>query len=359
MTSRLKKLFFGIVGLLGAAFLAFVVWPEKAYVAHEVSPNFRAQALAFNIPALPDDWEGHKLTAADGTQIYWGQTANRDTANATYIMVPGYTASMSMQGEQVTMLRARGYHVVGMDLRGQGRSERHRAEHPEKMWVDDFSTYADDVRLLIEALELPNEHPVILSGSSFGGAVVTRAIGDFDLDVDALFVLAPAYRSQTAPLSIGMVKGWANIMRTLGKSNHFMVQQDVWKPLVKDLTQPSSCSSYPPRLHVGAALFVRDPAQRVGGATNQFAGEIIENGEIVSEPDYTAKMTLPITMIAAENDMMIDSPHTEGICKKGFPNCKLVKIPGTGHCLTKENDRVLNTIWGEVDALLERVRITP
>ena len=47
---------------------------------------------------------------------------------------------------------------------------------------------------------------------------------------------------------------------------------------------------------------------------------------------------------AAENDMMIDSPYTEGVCKNGFPNCKLVKIPGTGHCLTQENDEAAGAL---------------
>lgn len=355
MVSNLKRVSFGAFFVLCAAFLCFIIWPEKAYTPHEVTPEFRAEALAFNIPALPGDWEDRKLTAADGTQIYWGQTGNREEAKATYIMVPGYTASMSMQGDQVAMLRARGYHVVGMDLRGQGRSERYRTEHPEKMWVDDFSIYADDVRLLVEELDLPNDLPVILSGSSFGGGVVTRAVGDFGLDVDGMFVLAPAYRPRTEPLSYSAVYGLAKLLRLLGKSNHFFVQQDVWKPYAKDLSQASNCSSYPARLNIGDALFVRDSAQRVGGATVQFSAEIIENGEIISAPDYAAKITLPITMIAAENDIAIDSTHTEGVCKNGFPNCKLVKIPGTGHCLTLENDTVLNAIWDEADALLARV----
>ena len=89
----------------------------------------------------------------------------------------------------------------------------------------------------------------------------------------------------------------------------------------------------------------------MGGATVQFSAEIIENSEIISAPDYTAKFTLPVTLIAAENDMAIDSTYTENVCKNGFPNCKLVKIPDTGHCLTLENDLVLNQIWDEVDAL--------
>ena len=355
MILNLKKVSLRVFGVLFAAFLCFIIWPEKAYTPYEVTPEFRAAALAFNIPALPNDWEDHKLTATDGTQIYWGQTGNRKEAKATYIMVPGYTASMSMRGDQVTMLRARGYHVVGMDLRGQGRSERYRAEHPEKMWVDDFSIYADDVRLLIEELDLPNDLPVLLSGSSFGGGVVTRAAGDFDLGIDGLFVLAPAYRPRTEPVSYSTVYGAARMLRVLGKAKHFFVQQDVWQPRAKDLSQASSCSSYPARLNIGDALFVRDPAQRVGGATVQFSAEIIENADIISAPDYTAKMTLPITMIAAENDMAIDNAHTQGVCTGGFPNCKLVIIPGTGHCLTLENDNVLNKIWDEADALLARI----
>jgi len=120
---------FGLVLLLGA--LAFFLWPEKAYEAYQVSPEYQAQVDAFHL-------------------------GNGKAAKATLIIIPGYTATMSMYGEHVDMLARRGYHVIGIDMRGQGGSERHRTSQPEKLWVDDFKDYSDDLAAFVKGMKIGN-----------------------------------------------------------------------------------------------------------------------------------------------------------------------------------------------------------
>ena len=349
---KLKHILLQTLFAISAVILVIVVWPEKKHKLYTPDEAYVQQALAYNVPEMPADWSDHVLPVnRAGTEIYYGQTSNADSAKAHIVMVPGYTGSVHMYGEHIGMLRARGFHVVGMDLRGQGRSARFRAEQPEKLYIDDFSTYAADLKKVVETLPDTGK-PVIILGTSFGGAVATRAAGEFaDLGADGLLLLAPAYRPLTPPMSVDMAKTMLSVSKALGKSKHYIAGQGPWRPDGLDMTQPSDCSSYPPRLYLRDALYVREPELRVGGATVQWMSEMIENGEIVTHEDFMQRLTLPITVIAAETDVIVDGPFLEQTCAEGFPNCRLVKIPDTGHCLTLESDDVLIRIWDEADRL--------
>jgi len=161
-----------IVIIVGIA--AFFFWPEKAYKVYEVPDSYQAQVDKFNLPAMPADWTWHRFEAQDGTGLRWGQTGNRGASTVTLIMVPGYTATMSMYGEHVDRLARKGYHVIGVDLRGQGGSDRHFPKYPEKLWVDNFGVYSDDLAAFIKAQNFSDARTVIPMASSFGGHVATR-----------------------------------------------------------------------------------------------------------------------------------------------------------------------------------------
>lgn len=353
---KIMKIAMWISTFLSAFILIILVWPEKKHKLYEADPDYVQQALAYTVPPMPEGWQDKVLVTDRGaTQIYYGQTNNASAAKARIVMVPGYTSAVHMYGEHIDMLQKRGFQVIGMDIRGQGRSSRARASQPEKLYVSDFSVYADDLKMVMDTL--PDDgKPVIIMGTSFGAAVATRAAGEFSaLGADGLLLLAPAYRPLTDPLSTEQAKTVMGFAKALGKSKRYLPGQGPWRPDGTDMTQPSDCSSYPPRLYLRDALYVRQPELRVGGATVQWMSEMIENGEIVTSPRFTERLTLPITVIAADNDVIVDGPFLERVCTEDFPNCKLVKLPQTGHCLTLENDDVLDQIWDEADALTSKL----
>jgi len=323
--------------------LAVIIWPEADEVPYEADAAYIAQAQDYKVPVLPADWRTAEYIAADGTPIHYGQSGDMNKAKATIVIVPGYTSAIGFYGDQYDMLTA--------------RSGRHRASHPQKMWVKDFSVYGNDIAGVLGEVGVigDKKRPVILMGTSFGGAAATRALIDHDLNVAGALLLAPAYRPNTAPYSIKTTKRLVRAARLLGKGKRYGFGQGDWEPDGLDMTQPTECGSYPARLYTRDVMYMRDPSLRVGGVTSNWVGEIIENGEYVTHPDNAARLDgTPITMIAASEDVIIDSPFSETACTELFSECKLVIIPDTGHCLTLENDNVINTIYDEADALLER-----
>jgi non-heme chloroperoxidase len=103
------------------------------------------------------------ITTKDGTQIYykdWG-------SGQPVVFSHGWPLSADAWEDQMLFLGTRGYRVIAHDRRGHGRSSQ--------PWNgNDMDTYADDLAVLVEALDLKN---VIHIGHSTGGGEVARYIG--------------------------------------------------------------------------------------------------------------------------------------------------------------------------------------
>jgi len=349
---------FGLVLLLGA--LAFFFWPEKAYKPFEVTAEYQAQVDAFHLPDMPPDWVWKTFEASDGTKLRWGETGNGKAAKATLIMVPGYTATMSMYPEHVDMLARRGYHVVGIDMRGQGGSERHRSSQPEKLWVDDFKVYSDDLASFIKTLPKSDTQPIIPVAISFGGHVGVRMAGDYPNLVDGLFLMAPAIEPKAGDMSFDQAKKLMSWARRLGKSKHYLQGNENWKPFRDNLSEANIdlCSSNPKRLPNRDVVFTRNPSERVGGVTAQWGAEFFESSEYVRQEGYLEKIDMPVAMISAEVDHFVSTEVNQSACDNRFPNCQRLDLKGAGHCLLQESDAHLDQMFNELDALLERIKTT-
>ena len=349
---------FGLVLLL--AVIAFFVWPEKKYKPYEVTPEYQAQVDAFYLHDMPPDWVWKSFEAADGTKLRWGETGNSGAAKATLFMVPGYTATMSMYGEHVDMLARRGYHVVGIDMRGQGGSERHRPKQPEKLWVDDFKDYSDDLAAFIKTLPRSEEQPLIPVAISFGGHVGVRMAGDYPGVVDGLYLMAPAIEPKAGDMSFEDAKALMNWARRLGKSKHYLQGNENWKPFREDLSEANIdlCSSNPKRLPNRDVVFTRNPSERVGGVTAQWGAEFFESSEYIRAEGYLEKIDVPVTMVSAEIDHFVVTDVNQMACDSRFPNCERLDLKGAGHCLLQESDAHLKEMFDSLDALLERIKPT-
>jgi non-heme chloroperoxidase len=79
----------------------------------------------------------------------------------------GWPLTSDAWDQQLVFLASKGYRCIAHDRRGHGRSSQ--------PWNDnDLDTYADDLSVLVESLDLKD---VVLVGHSTGGGDVTRYIG--------------------------------------------------------------------------------------------------------------------------------------------------------------------------------------
>jgi len=124
----------------------------RALAAH---PNDPASAVAAKAPPT--------ITTSDGTVIYykdWGY-------GRPVVFSHGWPLNSDAWDDQLFHVASNGFRAIAHDRRGHGRSSQ--------PWNgNDLDTYADDLAVLLEALDL---HDVVLVGHSTGGGEVARYIG--------------------------------------------------------------------------------------------------------------------------------------------------------------------------------------
>lgn len=354
----IKKILFGLLLLVLIAGAALLFWPEKKYEAYLVPDSWQAQVDKFNLPPMPADWTWYKFETADGTNLRWGETGNRGASDVTLIIVPGYTATVSMYGEHADELAERGYHVIGVDLRGQGGSDRHFPKQPERLWVKDFGVYSDDLAAFIESQNLEGR-TVIPMASSFGGHVAMRMAHEYPALVDGYFFIAPALEPKAGDIPFETAGKQMKLAQRLGQGKKYLPggERD-WKPATPDDISTHGidyCSSNPKRLPYRDVIFTREPKQRVGGVTVQWGSEFFKSAEKMRAPGYFDDIIVPVTMVAAEQDDFVVNDVIDFACET-LSDCHLRRFAGSGHCLMQETDNVISGMWEEVEALIARVK---
>ena len=92
-------------------------------------------------------------------------------------------------------LAARGYGVVGFDLRGHG------ASHGRRVHIESFSEFLDDLELMLG--ELPADLPRIMYGHSMGALIATGYATSDRMQPDLYVLSAPALEADIpAPLQV-------------------------------------------------------------------------------------------------------------------------------------------------------------
>lgn len=103
---------------------------------------------------------GHYVTVANNVKLYVEDVGE----GKPVVFIHGWPANHEMYEYQETELPKKGIRFIGIDLRGFGKSDRPYDGY-------DMDTFADDVRQVIDKLELKD---VTLAGFSMGGTVATN-----------------------------------------------------------------------------------------------------------------------------------------------------------------------------------------
>ena len=98
-------------------------------------------------------------------------------------------------------------------------------------------------------------------------------------------------------------------------------------------------------------VFTRNAEERVGGVTAQWAGEFLASSEVINTRAFLSSIDIPVTMISAEIDHLVETNTNQISCDSIFPNCIRVDVNNSGHCLFQESDEILSIIFDSVDDL--------
>lgn len=223
------------------------------------------------------------------------------------------------------------YSIVSVDQRGHGTSPRFTSEqlagHPGEIMVEDA------VALLAQ---LP-DRPVVM-GHSMGGAVALAAAVRRPELVRALVLEDPA------PISPGEDARDGARGREFAESvQDSRAAADEDELLAVRRTQHSDWTD--------------DELLASGTAEQQVDLAFLENGEyrpLTPWPDLFAQVAVPTLVVSGDtaDEIVITDEHERGIAEIGNPRVRLVRVPGSGHCIRREQPAAY---YAAVDAFLADV----
>ncbi len=261
------------------------------------------------------------LTTRDGTQIYykdWG-------SGRPVVFSHGWPLSCDAWESQMVFLADRGYRCVAHDRRGHGRSSQ--------PWNgNDMDTYADDLAVLVETLDVKG---ATLIGHSTGGGEVARYVGRHGTSRVAGVVLMSA----VTPLMLETKANPGGTPIEAFDKIRAGVAADR-SQFFKDLTTPfygANRDGHKVTQGMRDAFWLQGMQ---GGLKNEF-----DCIKAFSETDFTRdleKIDVPTLVLQGDDDQIVPIAASGLLTAKIVRNAKLRIYPGGPHGLADTHKEQLN-----------------
>lgn len=234
-----------------------------------------------------------------------------NSGDKTIVFLHGWPGSHELFEYQYDYLAKKGYRCIGIDQRGFGKSDRPICGY-------DYDTLSNDVKLVIDALELKN---FILLGHSTGGAIAIRYMSRYKgAGVEKLILCAAA-----AP--------------SLIKRSYFPygLKREVVEQIIKEtyIDRPKMLKNF------GEIFFYKKPSkyfmewflqlgfQAAGWATAEVANTWLDEEKLFKD---IKKIDVPTLITHGIHDKVCLFPLAEQQ-KKYIKNSKLLKFENSGHAV--------------------------
>jgi alpha-beta hydrolase superfamily lysophospholipase len=131
---------------------------------------------------LTDTSTWTEVRSRDGTKLFCRQWRTETPAKGTILLVPGLGEQSGRYLHVGDFFRDKGFEVIAMDVRGQGRSAGLRG------YVVRYEDFLDDIRA---AINLANARPLLVLGHSFGGQLALALARRKEPNIAGYIVSAP------------------------------------------------------------------------------------------------------------------------------------------------------------------------
>ena len=255
--------------------------------------------------------------------------------------------AMEVAGE----LRARGFAVYAMDIRGQGLSTRMLPDR-EKGHIDDFATYVADLAALLDAVVVPEApHPRLLLSHSTGGNIALRY-----LVAEGCRHFAAAVFS--SPMT-GLPKG--GLIRAAATLLGLIPGADAWYAPGTGRYDPkdhpfdkNDVTHDPRRFDFTRQWFAADLRLILGGPTIGWLRASFRSFDVLNAPGALEAIAIPTLIVSGADDTVVDtSTHLKAVAR--IPGAEHAVIDGARHELLMETDARRAQFWAAFDRLAARV----
>lgn len=238
------------------------------------------------------------------------------------VLIHGWPLSDAMYEYQYQYLVKRGFRVIGITLRGFGKSDKPFGKY-------DFDVFSDDIKVVLEKFKIEN---AVLGGFSMGGAVATHYVAKYNAAHVSKMVLfaaaAPAFK-QREDFPFGITNDAAATLIKNTETNRQQLIEDFGKSFGATETSLSAVQTqWLASINLEASPY----------ATTQ---SITALTELDLRP-VLGKINIPVAIFHGVKDKLCDFVLAEQM-HKGIKNSYIVKFENSGHALFLEEMDKFNT----------------
>ena len=286
-------------------------------------------------------------TAPDGAKLrfaFW--RARTDRPRGTIMLLNGRGEFIEKYAiEIVPELLIRGFAIWTMDWRGQGLSARSLPDS-QKGHIDRFETYVSDLTAFVDKVAASDTpRPIVSLSHSMGAHNLLRYLAEHgNGPITAGFMTAPmtGLRSEAViRVLLSLLPPTAKIDQRYfygGTPFRLVGREFVGNKVTHDLR----------RFRFAEAWYVTDPRLPIGGPTIGWLRQSVRSIRQLVEPSYLARITLPLMILSAKQDLLVDS-RTHAMLATRLPNAKVINYEGARHEIMMEIDKVRARFWTDFD----------
>ena len=314
--------------------------PVTASLFHEIPGN-----------PTPDRATAGFMTARDGLRLRYARFgATGRPLKGTVIILPGRNECIEKYFETIRDFSARGLGSAIVDWRGQGDSGR-MLRDPARGYVDNFYDYVRDLEQFFEEIVLPDcRGPFYMLGHSTGSLVALLA--------------APVDDQPRAPHGAVRAAAVAGRLSLLDAHDPPHRQRALCRrprqhvhgaaaPRPRE-TKPFSTNVLTTdhtRYRRNSLLYETYPQLALGGPTVAWVRAACIAAETVQDPDFIARMQIPMLFVAAGADAVVSTPAIEHYVRQ-IKSASLLTIDGARHEIWQEADIYREQLLAAFDAFI-------
>jgi lysophospholipase len=296
----------------------------------------------------PENAQGAYFEGRAGKRIrfaLFGATARPH--KGTVLLLSGRNEFIEKYFETIGDLQKRGFDVAIKDWRGQGRSDR-LLRNRERGYVVSFWDYVADLEQFFQDHVLPDRRgPYYILAHSTGGLIALLAAPAMANRIRRMVLSAPLLSIRGFPISMRTISHLTRTLRMIGLGRLFATGGR--RPLVSFAA--NRLTSDLRRFERNIALVETFPELGMGGPTVAWVSRVCEAIDTVSEPDFMAKIHIPILFVAAGADEVVSTPAIEAFAR-GLRSGSIVTIDGARHEILQEADRYREQLLAAFDAFV-------
>ncbi|MEA5402894.1 alpha/beta hydrolase [Arcicella sp. DC2W] len=237
------------------------------------------------------------------------------------VLIHGWPLSDAMYEYQYQYLVQKGFRVIGITLRGFGKSDKPYGKY-------NFDVFSDDIKIVLEKLKIQN---AVLGGFSMGGAVVIHYITKYNaahVSKLALFgAAAPSWKQRdSSPFGVSEIAGANLINQTLTQRQDLIAGFGSAFP-AKEGNISKNVEKWLESINLEASPY----------ATTQSMNSLLD----LDLRPVLAKINIPVAIFHGTQDKLCPFPLAEEL-NKGIKNSYIVKFEESGHALFVEEATKFN-----------------